>query len=135
MVWEAGICSHTSVKDGRTYLEILTWDTIDIYEWIEFEFYDLVWFWNNQSDDTKLMLGRWLGVSYRVGRDLCYWILSEKGTFLSRTIVQHLTAEEPRDCDVQERICDYNGYLEDALERKYFGTSLDGYDSFINDDE
>ena len=78
MVWEAEIYSLTSGKDGLPALERLTRDTIDISEWLEFEFYDLVWFCNNQSDDTKAMLGRWLGVSHRVGSALCYWILSEK---------------------------------------------------------
>ena len=39
------------------------------------------------------------------------------------------------DSDVKERIRDYHGYLEDALWSKDFGTSLYGYESFINDDE
>ena len=72
MVWEAEIYSRTAGKDGHPDLEQLIEDTIDISEWTEFEFYDLVWFWNNQSDDTNPMLGRWLGVSHRVGSALCY---------------------------------------------------------------
>ena len=83
MVWEAEIYSRTARKDGRPALERLIGDTIDISEWLEFEFYDLVWFWNNQSDDNKPMLVRWLGVSHRVGRAVCYCILSDKGKFLS----------------------------------------------------
>ena len=75
MVWEAGIYSCTVGKDGLPYLERLTGDMIDISEWMEFEFYDLVWFWNNQSGDTKPMLGLWIGVSHRFGSALCYWIL------------------------------------------------------------
>ena len=102
---------------------------------MEFEFYDLVWFWNNQSDDTKPMLGRWLGLSHRVESDLYYWILSEKVNVLSQNIAQHLTAEEPRDPGVQERIRDYHVSLEYVLGIEEFGTSLDVYDSFINDDE
>ena len=85
MVWKAEIYSRNTGKDGRPSLERLTWDTIDISEWLEFEFYDLVWFWNNHSDDTNPMLGRWLGIPHRVGSDLCYWILSEKGKVLSET--------------------------------------------------
>ena len=57
MVWESEIYSHNAGKDGCPALERLTDDTIDISEWMEFEFYDLVWFWNNQSDDTNPMLG------------------------------------------------------------------------------
>ena len=77
MVWEAEIYSHTAGKYGRPDLERLTCDTIDISEWMGFEFYGLVWFWNNQSDYTKPMLVRWLGVSHRAGSALCYCIISE----------------------------------------------------------
>ena len=61
-------------------------------------------------------------------------MLSEKVKVLSQTTVQHLTEEEPRDPDVQEHNRDYHGSLEDALGSEDFGTSLDGYDSFVNDD-
>ena len=57
------------------------------------------------------MLGRWLGLSHRVESDLYYWILSEKVNVLSQNIAQHLTAEEPRDPGVQERIRGYHGPL------------------------
>ena len=76
----------------------------------------------------------WIGVSHRVRSALCYWILSEKGKVLSRTTIQHLTADKPMDPKVQERIHDYHGSLEDALGSEDFGTILDGYESFINDD-
>ena len=89
----------------------------------------------NQSDDTNPMLGRWLGVSYKVGRALCYWIISEKGNVLSQTTVQKVTAEGPRDHDIQYWIRDYHGSLEDVIGSKDFGTSLDVYYSFVNDDE
>ena len=36
MVWEADIYYRTTGKDGRPALEQLTWDTIDISEWMEF---------------------------------------------------------------------------------------------------
>ena len=48
---------------------------------MDVEFYDLVWFWNNQSDDTKPMLVSWIGVSHMVGSVICYWIISEKCWF------------------------------------------------------
>ena len=91
MVLEADIYSRTTGKDVCPSLEQLTGGTIDISEWLEFEFYYLVWFLNNQSDDTKPMLGRCLGVSHRVGSALCYRILSEKVKVLSKTTFHHLT--------------------------------------------
>ena len=57
MVWEDYIYYLPVVKDGLSALEILTGDTLEISEWLEFELYDLVWFWKNQSDDTKLIFG------------------------------------------------------------------------------
>ena len=88
-----------------------------------FELYDLVWFWNNQSDDTNIILGQYVGVSHRVGSSPCYWIISDKGKVLSWTKVQNITTEEKRYPDVQERIRDYHGSLEYVLGSKDFGTS------------
>ena len=82
-----------------------------------------MWFWNNQSDDTKPMFGRWLGVSHSVGSALRYWIISEKGKVLSLTTFQHLNDEEPRDPDVQYWIRDYHDFLEDLLGSKDFDTT------------
>ena len=48
MVSEAETYSLTAGKDGLPDLERLTGDTIDISEWLEFEFYNLAWFWINQ---------------------------------------------------------------------------------------
>ena len=81
------------------------------------------------------MLELWIGVSHRVGSALCYWNLSKKGKVLSHTTVQHLTADKPRVTNDKEMIHDYHGSLEGALVSDYFGTSLDGYNHFINDDE
>ena len=62
------------------------------------------------------------GLSIRKERLLC-------------TTIHHLTADEPRYTDVQEQIHGYHGFLEDALGSEEFGASLNGYESFINDDE
>ena len=41
--------------------------TIDISEWLDFEFYNLVWYWDERkadmADDTK-KIGRWLGIAH-----------------------------------------------------------------------
>ena len=47
MVWEAEIYPQTAGKDGCPAIKRLAGDTIDISEWLEFEFYELVWFWND----------------------------------------------------------------------------------------
>ena len=54
---------------------------------------------------------------------------------LWKIYLEAMIAEESRDTDVQERIRVFFCSLEDSLGSDDFCTSLDGYDSFINDDE
>ena len=60
---------------GRTAFEHVTGKTPDISEYIDFDFYDLVWYYPGVhpsiSEDNR-MLGRWLGVSHRIGSDMWY---------------------------------------------------------------
>jgi hypothetical protein len=79
------------MKHGRTGFEIITGDTPDISEWVDFSFYDWVWYWHAPNSEDNPRLGRWLGVSHRVGSALCYWILASSGRVLARTTVQHTT--------------------------------------------
>eukprot|EP00957_Ditylum_brightwellii_P122498 9341570-Ditylum_brightwellii.AAC.1 len=56
----------------------MTGNAPDISQWLDFEFYDLVLWWDvaekpNVSDDPK-HLGRWVDIFNHVGSDLCYWI-------------------------------------------------------------
>ncbi|GFH55424.1 hypothetical protein CTEN210_11900 [Chaetoceros tenuissimus] len=63
LVWEAEIYTRTAKPGGRTGIEAVTGETQDISEWLNFEFYDLCWYWD--SLESKRKIGRWLGVSHR----------------------------------------------------------------------
>ena len=134
IVWESEIYCRTAGKDGRTALERITGDTTDISEWLEFEFYDICWYWDNQQDTNEPKIGRWLGVSHRVGSALCYWVLTDKGKILARTTVQHVTKEEVAKPDIQQNIRDYHTTLADTIGNEEFFNDMDGMHSFINDD-
>ena len=62
-------------KEGVPGLKWILGQTIDISEYMDFDFYDLVWYWDekktNMTED-QAKLGRWLGVSHRVGTDMSY---------------------------------------------------------------
>ena len=73
-------------------LEKITRETVDITEYLNFVFWDLVWFTSNPEDGP--CLGRWLGLSHRVGSALYYHILKSNGKIESRTTVQHLTRDD-----------------------------------------
>jgi hypothetical protein len=94
LVYESEIMSRMARgPEGRTGVEEITGDSPDISEWLDFDFYDLVWYWDAphlalMEDNPKL--GRWLGVTHRVGSDMCYWVINENGNVLARTTVQHV---------------------------------------------
>ena len=78
--------------------EEVTGNTPDISEWLDFEFYDLVWWVDRPNkpdvtDDTR-RLARWLGVSHRVGSDMCYWLIKESGQIVSKTSVEQVTCDD-----------------------------------------
>ena len=133
LVYESEIMSRlASGRDGRTGFERLTGDTCDISEWADFEFYDLVWYWDAPFTEDNPKIGRWLGVSHRIGSALCYWILTDKATVLSRSTVHHLTREDTLQDPVQETIRSYHTSLEDNLGKD--NAQDNDFEGFILDD-
>ena len=55
---------------GSIPLAQVTGETPDISEYLDFGFYDKVWFKEN-AGSSPYEPGRWLGVSSRVGRNMC----------------------------------------------------------------
>ncbi len=115
VIWEAEIYSRTAGLDGRTPLERITGDTIDISEWVDFEFYDICWYWDPSGGDEKRKIGRWLGVSHHVGSALCYFIVTEKGQVISRTSVQHFTKEDVEQPEIQQALRDFHLKLHTSI--------------------
>ena len=66
-------------------------ETPDISEYLYFSFYDYVSYKENSGLGITA-IRRWLGVSHRVGGIMSYWILTQKGTVISKTTVQRLTS-------------------------------------------
>ena len=98
MVWicETRNISISSPKnaDGRIPTEILTGDTPDISEqYVDFSFYDWVLFRQN-AGMGEIELGRWIGVSHKVGQQMFYWVLPIFGIHISCVTVQRLTDAE-----------------------------------------
>jgi hypothetical protein len=62
--------------NGRTLIEYITGDTPDVSEFIDFGFYDWVIYWQN-AGLGKIEIGKWLGVSHKVGKLMSYWVLPE----------------------------------------------------------
>ena len=68
-------------------MEEITGETPDISEYLDFGFYDWIWYKDNAGlGENKI--GRWLGIAHRVGNLMSYWILTPTGHVISRTTVQ-----------------------------------------------
>ena len=135
IVWEAQIYSRTVHKDHSTPLEALTGDTIDISEWTEFEFYDLVVYWDGRDNESRQGIGRWLGPSHHIGSALFYYILTEKATVLSRTTVQHITKDEFQTLEMQQRVAAYHDTLNKNIDATSEYANEESRDDFVKDDE
>ena len=55
-----------------------------------------MWFWDQTAafPERQCKLGRWLGVSHRIGQALCYWILPPSGIALARKTVECIKTDE-----------------------------------------
>ena len=77
-------------QDHRTGYDEVTGQTSEISEWLDFEFYDLVYWYDRPnkpdvSDDISI-LARWLGISHCVGSDMCYWLITESGKLIKKKL-------------------------------------------------
>lgn len=133
--WIYQIYSTTSTKEGQTGMDIVTGDTPDISQWLDFTFYDWAWYWHPPDTSSIPHIGRWLGVSHRVGSALCYWILTENGYVVARTTVQHVTIEKLSTDDVKEKMNYYSSSVSRFLGNSEYTSDLDGYIVLANDDE
>ena len=118
IVWACEIISLTSNSafslDGRTPMEQITGETPDISEYLDFSFYDWVWYKDN-AGLSENKTGRWLGVSHRVGNLMSYWILTITGRVISRTTVQRVTNLEHATDEVKQRCIEYDKRVNELL--------------------
>ena len=99
---------------GRTALEQLTGETPEISEYLDFTFYDWCWY-NDNAGLGETKLGRWLGVSHRVGSLMSYWVLTQKGNVISRTTVSRVTNLEMQVDSTKSRLQEFDTAIIDRL--------------------
>ena len=74
---------------GCTPYEVLTGNTPDISEYIEFSWYQPIWYYEpDVFPQQNKFLARWIGVAHRVGQVMCYWLLPASGIPIARTMIQ-----------------------------------------------
>ena len=72
-LWDYGLINESNIlnriprgQQQRNSIEMVTGETPDISEWLDFEFYDRVWYYNQkiELDRSGRRLARWLGVAH-----------------------------------------------------------------------
>ena len=116
IIWVCEVMSLTAnlsfALEGRTPVEQLTGKTPDVSEYLDFGFYDWVWYKNNAGVGDN-MFGRWLGVSHRVGNLMLYWILTNHGRVISRTTVQRVTNLVMTTTEVKQRSQEFDNRIKE----------------------
>jgi len=113
------LMSHR-VDGGGVPLQSIVGETVDISEYLDFGFYDWVWYRENGGMDREQKLARWLGVSHHVGSVMCFWVLQANGEITARSTVWRVTNLEQQTDEVKQRISEFNQMVKDRLHGEDF---------------
>ena len=127
LVWicETGNISVSSSRyaKGRTSIEFITGETPEISEYLDFSFYD----WVTYKSDAGLgeeQLGKWLGVSHKIGDMMSYWVLPISGKVISCVTVQRLPHLEQAKEEVQQKMEEFKEVIRKALDANHVDNSI-----------
>jgi hypothetical protein len=97
ILWEYGLIYQAQIMsqiaqgpNARPGLKRVLGNSVDISEWSDFTFYQLVWFWKAPNLNNNPAIGWWIGVSHQVGHTLCYWVFTQQGNIMAQSTVQHI---------------------------------------------
>ena len=123
-LWDFGIvwvCETMSLTANssfalgkRTPMEQGSGETPDFSKYLDFAFYDWVWYKDNAGVGENSWR-RWLGVSHRVGNLMSYWILTLAGRVVSRTTVQRMTNLEQGIDEVKQQMKEFDERIRELL--------------------
>jgi hypothetical protein len=117
--------SSSRYANGRTPLEIMTGETPDITEYLDFGFYDFVEYRTNAGLGEN-SLGRWLGVSHKVGQLMSYWILTYSGHIISATTVQKVPHAVTIRPDMIEQMRNFDTNIQKRLNAQNTELKMEG---------
>ncbi len=97
---------------GRTPWEKITGNTPDISEFLEFQWYEPIWYYEPTAfPEERRLIARWIGVAHRVGQAMCYWILPVSGVPIARTTIQKISNEDLKTEAVKAKLKDLDRSL------------------------
>ena len=95
--------SYAARLEGKTPLGVLTVETPDISQYLDFAWYDWVWYKENPGLEVP-KLGRFLGVSHSSSNLMTFHVLPESGIPIQAGTVQRVTELEKQTDENKEKI-------------------------------
>ena len=108
---------------GQTPLELITGETSNISEYLDFGWYDIVWY-KEDSGLGETKLGRFLGPSQKVGSLMSYWVFPNSGIPISITTVQRVTHLKTQTDANRKRFKLYDTDITERFHEVYTQKSL-----------
>ena len=128
MRWVCETMQRTHLRanrvDGGVPLQKVVGETVDISNYLEFGFYDLVWYRDNAGLGEQ-KLGRWLGVAQNIGSIMTYHILQSNGEVVARSTVWNITNLEKETDSTGEAIKSFNDELSQRIKNDEFPVNGD----------
>lgn len=129
--WVSETMSRTHLRthriDGGVPLQLVTGDTVDISNYLEFGFYDRVWYRDNVGLAEPLP-GRWLGVAENIGSVMTYHILQQNGRVVARSTVWNVTVLELQTERVKDIFDSYDSEIKRRIGEDDFPLGSDKVD-------
>ena len=119
--WKTKVMQRTSTQEGESRVTFPlhggTGKKPNISECLYFDFYYYVSYkYNDGLGMTDI--GRWLGISHRVGGLMSYWILTQKRTVISRPTFQHITNLEKETYGSKASVKEFNTEISRCFKKK-----------------
>jgi hypothetical protein len=109
---------------GRTPYEVITGNTPDISEFLEFTWYQPVWYYESTTFPAQTKhLARLLGVAHKVGQAMCYWLLPVSAIPIARTTIQEVSQHELQSEDFQRQLTHFDNAVHEKLQQEHHGMS------------
>jgi hypothetical protein len=107
---------HYSLNGGTPY-EIVTGRTPDISEYLDFGWYDDLWYFDQEADfpNDARKLGKWMGVAHCLGQVLCYYILNDQARVIVRSSMPTISKDEYNDPAIKAQICKLNQLIQECI--------------------
>ena len=117
------IAIHVGRLQGLTLLELITGETLDISEYLDFGWYDRVWF-KEDVDLRETQIGQFIVPLHKVGSLMRYWILLASSIPVLRTTVQLVTYIETCTDASNKRFEVYDKAIKERFHEKYTEEAL-----------